>query len=111
MTQLPTPFVRADRHCAKDREQPGPDECTLAERVAAHGDRAHGVARETLLAGLGLDCDLIAGEAREAPGGLDARLILNLKVIVEVDAEREVLKGTNRLGPALGRCQQQDGNE
>lgn len=64
---------------------------------------ANGVVRETLLAGLGLDRDLIAREAREASGDLDSRLILNLKLIVEVDAKREVLKGTKRLSPAL-RC-------
>ena len=103
--------MRADRHRAKDREHPGPNECALAERVAAHGDRANGVARETLLAGLGLDRDLIAREAREAPGGLDSRLILNLKLIVEVDPKREVLEGLKRLSPALRRCQQHEGNE
>lgn len=99
-----TPFVRAGRHCAKHREQSGSDECTLAERVAAHGDRAHCVAREALLAGLGLDCNLIAREAREAPGDLAPRLILNLKLIVKVDPKREVFKRLKHLGPALRRC-------
>ena len=93
---IPTPAL----HRAKSSEHPGPDECTLAERVAAHGDRANGVARETLLAGIGLDRDFIAREAREATGGLDSRLVLNLKLIVEVDPKREVLEGLTCL-PSL----------
>ena len=103
--------MRADCQRAKDREHPGPNECALAERVAAHGDLANGVARETLLAGIGLDRDLIAREAREAPGGLDPRLILNLKLIVEVDPKREVLEGLKCLSRASRRCQQHEGKE
>ena len=103
--------MRADCHRAKDREHPGPNECALAERVAAHGDLANGVARETLLAGISLDRHLIAREAREAPSGLDPRLILNLKLIVEVDPKREVLEGLKRLSRALRRCQQHEGKE
>src|SRR3990170_445432 len=77
-----TPFVRAGRHRAENREHPGPNECALAERVAAHGNLANGIARETLLAGIRLDRDVITREAREATGGLDSRLIFNTKLIV-----------------------------
>lgn len=64
------PFVRADRHCAEDRQHPGPDERTLAERVTAHGDPVNGVARETLLTGIGLDRHVIAREARQCHSNL-----------------------------------------
>ena len=108
---VPTAFVRADRQRAKDREHSGPNECALAERVAAHGDLANGVAREALLTGIGLDGDLIAREAREAPSGLDPQLIRNLKLIVEVDSKREVFEGLKCLSRASRRCQQHEGKE
>jgi len=79
--------------------------------VAAQGDLANGVARETLLAGISLDRQLIAREAGEATGGLGSRLILNLKVIVEVDAKRELLEGLKHLSPASRRSQQHESKE
>jgi len=106
-----TPFVRADCQRAQDREHPGPNKCALAERVAAHGDLANGFARETLLACISLNRHLIAREAGEPPSGLDPQLILNAKLIVEVDPKREVLKGLKCLSPALRRCQQDEGND
>jgi hypothetical protein len=73
--------------------------------VGTHRDPANGFARETLLARLGLDCDLIARESDEAPGGHDPGLVLNLKSIVEVDSKREVLERVKDLSGALRPCQ------
>lgn len=42
---VPTAFVRAGCQRAKDRKHAGPNECALAERVAALADLANGVAR------------------------------------------------------------------
>jgi hypothetical protein len=103
--------MRAGRHRAEDRDDSGPDECTLAERVTAHGDFPNGVARETPLAGIGLDRHLIAREAREPPGDPDSRLIFNPKLIVEVDPKREVVERLKRLSRALRRYRQHEGNE
>ncbi len=98
--------MRTGRHRAENREHPGPDERALAERVAAHGDLANGIAPEALLAGIGLDGDLIAREAREAAGGPDSRLVLDPKSITEVEPKREVLKRLERLGRSGRRRQQ-----
>jgi hypothetical protein len=73
--------------------------------VGTHCDPANGLARETLLARLGLDCDLIARESDEAPGGHDPDLVLNLKSIVEVDAKREILERVNYPSGAVRPCQ------
>ena len=58
--------ARAGGKRAQGRTRAGPDERSDAEWLATHGDLANGVDRETFLAGIGLDRDVIAREAREA---------------------------------------------
>jgi hypothetical protein len=66
--------------------------------VTAHGDLAHDGAREAFFAGGGFDCDLVAGEAREATGGPRPRSVLDSDPVVEVDPKREVVEGSLELG-------------
>lgn len=96
--------ARAGGHCAKGRTRAGPDQHGHAEWLVTHGDLADGFARETLLAGVGPDRDVVAREAREATGGLDSRPILDLKLIAEVDPKRKILKGLKCLSRSSRRC-------
>jgi hypothetical protein len=90
---------------AKGRADAGPDECSLAERVGTHGDAANGFARETLLASIGLDGDLIAREADQASRGDGPGPVLDMKPIVEVGSKSEILERVQDLSGALRPCQ------
>ena len=85
-------FARARGHCADGRTRAGPDKRRHAEWLAANGDLANVLPREMLLAGGGVDRDLIGREARQATGGRDPRRILDPKLIVEVDPQCKVLE-------------------
>jgi hypothetical protein len=78
--------------------------------MAAYDDLANSRARETFLAGVGLDRDLLGCQARKAAGGPHPRLVLDPETIVEVDSKCEVLKGLKRLGVPERRRQQHESN-
>jgi len=77
-------------------------------RRPSHDDRANGCTRETLLAGVGPDRDLIAGEAREAARAPHPGLIFEPESIVYVDPTCEVLKRLARLRHAERGRQQHE---
>jgi len=67
--------TRACGCCASGRTRAGPDKHSHAEWLVAHGDLANGLPPEMLLAGVGVDRDLICRQARQATGGPDPRLV------------------------------------
>jgi hypothetical protein len=79
--------------------------------MAAQGDPANGVACETFLSSVGLNRQFTPGKADKASRGLAPGLVLDLKLIVQVDAKREVFKGLKHLRRALRPCRQQDRKE
>jgi hypothetical protein len=59
--------------------------------VAAHGDLANRLARETLLTRVSQHRHVTVREAGQATGGR-ASLRLDLQLVIEVDPEREILE-------------------
>jgi hypothetical protein len=81
-------LARGDRSGRRSRT--GPHEHGHADRPAADGDLTNGLTREALLAQVGADHDLIPREACQATGRRDARLVLDLDLIVEVGPKRKI---------------------
>jgi len=87
---------------ANGRTRAGPDEHTHAEWMVTQGNLANGVPRETLLAGVGVERDLICREARQATRSPEPRLFLDPELIAEIDPKCKILEqtGVNTAGGA-----------
>jgi hypothetical protein len=98
--------MSAGGHRPENREDRGANDRAPAIRRFTPGHLADILSRESPPAGIRLDGDVIAREAREATGRPGSCPILDPDTIVEVDPKADVVEGREGLGLAVRRRQQ-----